>query len=180
MLAAQAVALRKVGRADLDAVHRLISNMDVVRCMLVPLSTSREQSEAFLNDAVREWIAGSWSSFTRAICDPGLDELIGLCGICTLSGSEQAELWYLLRPDVWGHGLATEAARQMLEFGFGELNLHRIWATCVPENTASLRVLEKLGMRREGLQKSSLKIHGVWVDCYVYAMLAEEWRGLRR
>jgi [ribosomal protein S5]-alanine N-acetyltransferase len=173
----RAVELRKLNRADVDAVHELLSSMNVVRCMSLPLSSTREQSETLLAELIGEVIDGSSVAHTRAICDPNTGELIGLCGICSITASEQGELWYLLRPQLWGHGAATEAARQILRFGFEELKLHRIWATCLPENPASLRVLEKLGMRQEGFQKSSLKIHGVWKDCFLYAMLDDEWRG---
>jgi hypothetical protein len=61
-----------------------------------------------------------------------------------------------------------------------ELQLHRIWATCLPENPASGRVLEKVGMRKEGFLKSNLKIHGEWKDCFLYAMLREEWESKER
>lgn len=168
------VQLRRVCDTDLDAVHELLSNMDVVRCMLLALSASKTQSEVFLNDACRECVSGVWYSHVRAICVSGA--LIGLCGLCVPAGSEQAELWYLLHPRCWGHGLTTTAVRQLLDFGFGELKLHRVWATCLPENPASARVLTKLGMRKEGRQVSALKIHGVWRDCDQYALIADEWR----
>jgi [ribosomal protein S5]-alanine N-acetyltransferase len=64
----------------------------------------------------------------------------------------------------------------MVAFGFDELKLHRIWATCLPANPASMRVLKTPGMRQEGVQKSSLKVHGVWKDCFLYAVLEEAWR----
>ncbi len=53
--------------------------------------------------------------------------------------------------------------------------VHRIWATCLPENPASARVMEKVGMRKEGFLLKNLKIHGVWKSSFLYAMLAEEW-----
>ncbi len=93
-----------------------------------------------------------------------------------LRGAEEGEIWYLAEPESWGKGIATEAARHLLDFGFGELRLHRIWATCVPGNPASERVPEKMGMRKEGFLVRNLKIHGVWMSCFLYAMLAEERR----
>jgi len=92
-----------------------------------------------------------------------------------LRGVEEGEIWYLVEPESWGKGVATEAARQMLDCGFGELGLHRIWATCLPENPASSRVLEKAGMRKEGFLVKNLKIHGEWKSSFLFAMLAEEW-----
>jgi RimJ/RimL family protein N-acetyltransferase len=55
------------------------------------------------------------------------------------------------------------------------MSLHRIWATCLPENPASARVLEKAGMRKEGFLVKNLKIHGEWKSSSLYAILAEEW-----
>ena len=59
-------------------------------------------------------------------------------------------LWYTIHPSYWSQGYATEAAHRLLNFGFRELRLRRIWADGDPANGASVRVLEKLGMRREG------------------------------
>ena len=101
---------------------------------------------------------------------------MGLCGVVILRGAEEGEIWYLVEPESWGKGIATEAAKHLLDFGFGELGLHRIWATCLPENPASARVLEKVGMRKEGFLVGNLKIHGVWKSSFLYATLAEEWR----
>ena len=101
--------------------------------------------------------------------------LVGLCGIAILQGSEQGEIWYLVRPDHWGRGIAQLAAAELLRIGFSELSLHRIFAMCLPENPASSRVLERIGMRKEGYQVKNLKIHGVWHDSYLYAILRAEW-----
>ncbi len=146
--------------------------MDVVQYMLFPLS-SREESDRFVRDSMAESPDAPWRSIVRAIVHDG--ELAGLGGVVILRGEEEGEIWYLVRPDRWGRGIATEAARQLLVLGFRELGLHRVWATCLPENPASARVLEKIGMRREGFLVERLKIHGEWKSCFLYAILAREW-----
>jgi RimJ/RimL family protein N-acetyltransferase len=70
----------------------------------------------------------------------------------------------------------TEAARAVLRFGFTELKLHRIFATCRPANIGSARVLEKLGMQREGHFRQHRWMKGAWHDSYLYAILDHEWR----
>lgn len=102
--------------------------------------------------------------------------LIGNCGL-RRSGSTayQADLGYELAPEEWGNGYASEAARRMLAFGFDELGLHRIWATCLAENTASARVLEKIGMRQEGRMRQDQWMKGRWWDTLLYSILADEW-----
>jgi len=92
-------------------------------------------------------------------------------------GPHTYEIGWIIAPGFRGTGYATEAAWGMLKFGFEELKLHRVIATCQPENSASCRVMEKLGMRREGLFKQCIpRDEGVWWDEYFYAMLEEEWR----
>ena len=168
------VTLRRLEPADLDRVHALISRMDVVRYMLLPVC-SREESEKFLRDSLLESPSDPWRSIVGAVSDGPHGNLVGLCGVVIPRGAEEGEIWYLVEPESWGKGIATEAAKSLLDFGFGELGLHRIWATCLPENPGSARVLEKVGMRKEGFLVEHLKIHGVWKSCFLYAMLAEEW-----
>ncbi|HTI15311.1 MAG TPA: GNAT family protein [Dictyobacter sp.] len=90
--------------------------------------------------------------------------------------SEIADIGYELDPRYWGRGYATEAARRLLQFGFEELNLHRIWADCIEENTASAHVLEKIGMRYEGLQRETEWMKGRWWSIKLYGMLEKDWR----
>jgi ribosomal-protein-alanine N-acetyltransferase len=169
------VKLRRLEPGDLDSVHALISRIDVVRYMLLPLC-SRGESEKFLRDSLLESPSEPWKSVVRAINDCAGGALVGLCGIAILKGAEEGEIWYLVSPELWGKGIATEAANELLVLGFGELGLHRMWASCLPENPASERVLQKVGMRKEGFLVKNLKIHGVWKSSFLYAMLADEWQ----
>jgi ribosomal-protein-alanine N-acetyltransferase len=169
------VRLRQLAPADIVAVHALLSDWTVVRYMLLPHCETFEQSQKCLDELISETPGAAWTSVVRAIEALDSASLVGLCGIAILHGSEQGEIWYLVKPDQWGRGVAQLAAAQLLRTGFSELNLHRIYASCLPENPASSRVLEKIGMRKEGQHAKNLKIHGVWHDSYLYAMLREEW-----
>lgn len=90
---------------------------------------------------------------------------------------QQAMLWYTLHPAEWGKGSATEAARALVDFGFRRLGQHRIWADCNPANAASCRVLDKLGLRREGHLIENAWINDAWADPLLEAVLAGEWAG---
>jgi RimJ/RimL family protein N-acetyltransferase len=138
------VRLRRLEAGDLDAVHLLLSNWDVVRYMLLPLC-SREESGKFLRDAMAEHASPAWRSVVRAVVDADSGRLIGLGGVPILLGAEQGELWYLLDPGCWGRGPGACFAGQLAALGFGEL-----------------------------------KIHGEWKDCFLYAMLSEEWESKER
>ena len=75
-----------------------------------------------------------------------------------------------------GKGYMTSALRVLLPTLFGELNLHRVEAACIPSNLASVKVLEKCGFAREGLARRYLCINGVWQDHYLYGLLDEDVR----
>jgi RimJ/RimL family protein N-acetyltransferase len=86
------------------------------------------------------------------------------------------EIGWVFHPAYHGQGYATEAARALLRYGFAELQSHRIIATCQPENPASYRVMEKLGMRREGhFRQCIYRQDTLWWDEYFYAILEEDW-----
>ncbi len=86
------------------------------------------------------------------------------------------EIGWVLQKAYHGRGYASEAALALLKYGFEELKLHRIIATCQPENVLSYRVMEKIGMRREGLFRQCLyRNDTTWWDEAFYALLEEEW-----
>jgi ribosomal-protein-alanine N-acetyltransferase len=86
------------------------------------------------------------------------------------------EIGWVFNSAYHGQGYATEAARAMMRYGFDVLKIHRLIATCQPENPASYRVMEKLGMRREGhFRKCIYRGDDHWWDEYFYALLEEEW-----
>lgn len=82
----------------------------------------------------------------------------------------------MFHPEFGGRGYATEAAAVMLRLGFGDLGLHRITGRLDARNTASARVLERLGMRREAHFVQNEIVKGEWTGELVYAMTEDEWR----
>jgi RimJ/RimL family protein N-acetyltransferase len=87
----------------------------------------------------------------------------------------QGEIGFITHPAHQGHGFATEGSLLLLRLGFEELGLHRIFGSCDGRNTASARVMERLGMRREAHFRESEIFKGEWGDELIYAMLASEW-----
>lgn len=75
----------------------------------------------------------------------------------------------------WGKGYATEAAREVIHFGFTQLQVHRVVAFCNAHNAASARVMEKLGMRKDGHLRETRWWRGAWSDEFVYSVLDREW-----
>jgi RimJ/RimL family protein N-acetyltransferase len=103
--------------------------------------------------------------------------LIGNCGIrLNAADAHEGNIGYELDPRHWGHGYATEAVQAIVRFGFVNLGLHRVWATCIADNVGSARVLEKVGMRLEGRLWDKERFKGRWWDALLYAILEDEWQ----
>jgi RimJ/RimL family protein N-acetyltransferase len=103
------------------------------------------------------------------------DQVIGGCGLgIAKENPTAASLGFLFNRECWGKGYATECATAMLRFGFERLRLHRVSASCDVLNVSSCRVLEKLGMVREGHLRDGRYHQGRWRDSFVYGILAEE------
>ena len=115
--------------------------------------------------------------FQLALVLKSTNQLIGSCGIRMDTGDAfQADIGYEVDPQHWNHGYATEAAQAIVDFGFRNVGLHRIWSWCVAANFGSAHVLEKLGMRREGHLRENEYYRGRWWDTLLYAILADEWQ----
>ena len=102
-------------------------------------------------------------------------KMIGTCGFTSLDFNHNAaEIGYVLNPDYWGNGIATEAVRRVLDFAFRELNVRRVEAKYIIGNDASRRVMEKCGMTYEGTRRASMFIKGSYRDIGYCSILSEE------
>lgn len=104
-----------------------------------------------------------------------LGSLIGTARLGVTSRTHpQGDLGFALDSEHAGQGYMTEAVRQLLTFGFDECALHRIQATADVENARSWRLMERIGMRREGLLRQDKLVRGVWRDSVLYAILSSD------
>lgn len=114
--------------------------------------------------------------FQFAIIGREEKRLIGDMGIVfTNHDNSQAEIGCTLHKDYQGKGYATEALKAIVNYLFIALNKHRIVASVDPRNIASLKLIERLGFRKEAHFKESYYLRGEWVDDIIYAMLKKEW-----
>lgn len=103
--------------------------------------------------------------------------LIGDCGFTVLAEDHrQAEIGFTLARAYHGKGYAAEAVGRVIDYLFRDLEMHRVRANCDPRNTASGKLLRRLGFRHEGRFNESLWFKGQWVDEEWYAILEKEWR----
>lgn len=172
-LNSQRLMLKEITWDELELVHELNSfpESDQYNTLGIPndLNDTRQTLAPGIEDQTNanrtKYVWGIWFG----------EEFVGKVGMNVLAEKyRRAEIYYILNPGYWGKGIATEAAQAVLAFGFEILHLHRIEAGVATENVASIRVLEKLGMTREGIGRKILPIRGEWVDNFSYSILEDD------
>ena len=122
-----------------------------------------------------EYLGGRYrigAFYEWAIVHRASGRMIGSCGFTTIdSVNNCADIGYVLNPDFCGQGLMTEAARCVRDFGFDVLHLNRLEGRFMIENTASRRVMERIGMQYEGVRRSAMLVKGAYRDIGMCAML---------
>ncbi|MFT7070896.1 MAG: RimJ/RimL family protein N-acetyltransferase [Spirosomataceae bacterium] len=170
------VRLRLLKISDLNAVHELHSFPETDRFNTLGIPKNLQETEPIISGWINEGQIENACNFvfTIELLDDG--QFIGLFEL-KLSNKKhrKTEVWYKLHPDFWDKGYATEAVNSILNYGFKELNLYRIEAGCAVENVGSIKVLEKVGMTREGIGRQILPLASGWSDNYSYAILETEY-----
>ena len=175
-LETERLVLRAMRVKDADDMFEYAKNAEVTRYLLWRPHQTREYTRHYL-----EYLAGRYrigAHYEWAMIHKESGRMIGSCGFANIDcPHNRAELGYVLNPAYRGQGLVVEAAQRVLRFGFNVLGLHRIEARYMVENTASRRVMDKLGMKFEGVARSAMLVHGVYRDIGTCAILAAEYRG---
>jgi ribosomal-protein-alanine N-acetyltransferase len=159
--------LRALRDGDVDAVYAYAFDSEVARFLSWPAHSPRPFAQGLVQVITQPRFL-AW-----AITLPMADRAIGMIFLHSLNREHRkAEMAFNLARSFWGRGLTTEAARLVADFGFRQLGLHRIEATCMPENIASRRVLEKIGMQHEGRMRHSHRRYDGFHDMDLFALLA--------
>ncbi len=148
MLETARLFLRPMNEGDTDAIFALRSDAEMMRYIRQP-QTSRADVAAWI-----KLISSLWETEKIGLCavfDKTSEKLIGWCGLWRLQETGETEVGYAIAADFQKQGLASEAAAKCLEYGFNTLNLEKIVAVARPENLASCRVMEKIGMTFDGI-----------------------------
>ncbi len=160
------VTLRPLTLADADAVH------DWAR---LPESCRYQAWGPNTYEQTREYVRAAASAPPdRLVFGVLVDGAVVGSGELRLHGTSAAEIAYAVHPRLWGRGVATASARELLRMGFGEHGRHRVFATCDPRNLASAAVLRKIGMRYEGRMRGTAYVRDGWRDSDLYAILADD------
>ncbi|HHV93512.1 MAG TPA: GNAT family N-acetyltransferase [Firmicutes bacterium] len=166
--------LREFVLDDWRAVHEYASDPEVTRYLSWG-PNDEAASQHFVAAVITKRREQPRSVYDLAVTLRETGKLIGGCGIYRQRFGE-GELGYCLHRSYWNRGYMTEAVRAFLEWAFTEGGFHRIYARCHPANTASARVMEKNGMKKEGCLRDHMYKDGRWSDALLYAILEDEWR----
>ncbi|MDA8343901.1 MAG: GNAT family protein [Thermaerobacter sp.] len=170
------ILLRELREDDFPAVHRYGGDPEVARYTIWG-PDDPEQSREFLAAAMAAARSEERREYEFGIEMAG--ELVGGARIGIKSTVHRlGDIGYVVRRDLWGRGIASEAAMLLLRLGFLSLDLHRVEATCDPKNAGSRRVLERIGMRFEGHLRENVFAHTGWRDSLLFAMLRADWAAL--
>ncbi|MES2702277.1 MAG: GNAT family protein [Bacteroidota bacterium] len=174
-LQTQRTILRELQAADLHDIHDLHSFPEVDRYNTLGIPAAIEHTQSLLSEWLASQVSTPRKSYIFTVRTTDADEFVGLIALNIGKPNYRiAEVWYKMHPSHWRRGYASEALAQLLKFGFETLNMHRIEAGCAVDNKASIRVLEKAGMTREGRKRAILPIRGEWVDNFFYSILEDE------
>lgn len=169
--------LRLIELSDLNAIHQLHSlpETDKYNTLGIPKNIAATKS------VIAPWIAANKlttiRNYTFAIENKLTTNFIGLFGLKLGNAKyKRGEVWYKIHSAYWNKGIATEVLAKMIDYGFDELKLHRIQAGCAVGNIGSIKVLEKVGMIREGRGRQILPLKSGWSDNFEYSILETDER----
>ena len=169
------LVIREYTMADLDKEHENNLNPELFKYMPFEPPTTTENTRQRIERMIQKQNQSPRTDYSVAVTLKGNMKLIGGCRLNKVSDI-QGHIGYKLAKDYWGKGYATESAKALTHYGFNVLNLHRVYASVHPENAASIRVLEKVGMILEGRLREDMKYHGVYRDSLIYSILEQEWK----
>jgi len=178
VLETERLTLRLFQQEDAPQVERLAGSYEVaLNTLTIP--------HPYPEGAAVEWIASNEKAFEEgrllnfAIIVRETGEIAGSIGLVMTPQHDKAEIGYWIGVPFWNRGIATEAGKALIDYGFSEWNLNRIDAGHFDRNPSSGRVLQKLGMQYEGKLRQSIKKWDEYLDVEYYAILRSDWAQTR-
>ena len=171
------IKLRLIELSDLKSIHNLHSLPETDEFNTLGIPKDSDETKSIIQPWIAENKASDIKNYTFAIEQNSNKEFIGVLGL-KLWGKKhrRGEIWYKIHSDYWRNGFATESVNLILDYGFETLKLHRIQAGCAVDNIGSIKVLEKVGMIKEGHGRQLLPLKNGWSDNFEYAILETDAR----
>jgi len=170
------VRLRIVKPSDAEAIYRNIKDKAMVQWTShIPHPYPRPLADQYMRLCRRLWRVGA--QYTFSVFSKETGELVGLTGLMRVNGKHKnAELGYWVGKKYWNRGYATEAVGLILQFGFKQLKLERIYAGTYDKNMPSQKVLQRCGFKHEGTMRKAVYRYRGWHDMYNYGILKSEFK----
>lgn len=176
-LETERLILRRILPSDLNDVYDYASNPSVSRFLLWYPHESKKRTVQYLRLLDKKYKKAEF--YDWGVVNKSDGRLIGTCGFTSFDlVNNSAEVGYVLNYAYWGQGLAAEATRAVITFAFEILQVNRVEANFMPENSGSRRVLEKCGMRREGIKREAIYAKGKYIDIEIYAITRADYRNM--
>jgi len=174
-LESERLKLKEVSWDDLSDIHELHSYSEVDKYNTLGIPKNIDETKETIRPMIDDQKSEKRKLYFWKIEIKNTDEFIGIAGLnLSLNKFNLGEIYYKILPSCWGNGYATEVSKTLIKSGFDDFKLHKIEAGVSTENIASIRVLEKSGMTREGLRRKILPIRGEWKDNYHYAIVEND------
>jgi len=179
LLESERLVMTEITNNDLNDIHTLHSTPEVDEFNTLGMPKDIQETSNFISATIKDQQTTDRKHICWTIKTKSDNNFIGIAGLVfSANRFRMAEIYFKLSPAFWGKGFATELAIRIFQFAFRDLGLHRIEAGVETENVRSIKVLEKLGMIREGIRRKILPIRGEWKDNYHYAILEEEFSAI--
>jgi len=173
-LETERLLLRPLTSGDSDRIEELAGDYDVAKSTLnIPHPYPKGSAVQFIESILTSEKNNKIAMFAITLKDTQL--LIGLANLNLAASYKRGELAYWVGKQYWGKGYGTEAVETLLEYGFNQLNLHRIFAASFTSNPGSWKVMEKIGLKYEGTLKQHVARFGNYYDLAYYGLLKDEY-----
>lgn len=164
--------LNTVSMAHLEVIHHLHSLPETDEFNALGIPKDLSETKRIVSSWVGQTQENPQSNYYWAIETRDSTEFIGLFGLKVGAPKyRRGEVWFKIHPRFWNKGYATEVLKGVMDYAFSELKLHRVHAGCAVGNPASARVLEKVGMIKEGRMRGILPLKSGWSDNFEYGIL---------
>lgn len=167
--------LREYSKEDSDNYYKLKSCKEVWKFSTNEPISDYESAKMQLHDLIESKTEKDIGFC--AIINKNSNEYIGEAGILTFNkAADRCVIGYNLLPEYWNNGFATEITKELIKYAFENLSTERVEALAMNSNVASVRVLEKSGMKKEGVLRHFAKLHGIYYDVCCYGIIKEDFK----
>jgi len=179
MLKGKSVLLRPVKRSDIAYFLKWLNDPEVVQYLELYLPMTEMYEEKYIEE-LGTTRAKSDAPFVIEAIEGASTKPIGNCGLHEINSKDRRAIFGIGigEKDYWSKGYGTEATRLLVDYGFQQLNLHRISSSAFAFNERSIRFHEKIGFQKEGRLRQAIFKNGQYHDLMLFGILREEWKGL--